>query len=202
MEESTSQSTINPAVNQKPRNRRLLMLFIALLGGVSIFAIISSQRVSAESQNTLKNSSATTSTTVTENKKKPIGSTFKFPIAGTKPALDIQYTLDSAELTNQIVINGQRAFAVPGRQFLLVNLKLTNSSTQDVTINTRNYVRLTANTTSKEWIAPDIHNDPVVVQAISTKYTRIGFPVNSGDKNFTLQVGDITGSKKDIKVDF
>ena len=68
-------------------------------------------------------------------------------------------------------------------------------------MNTRDYVRLTVNNGS-EWLAPDIHNDPVEIQAISTKYTRIGFPISDTDKKLKLQIGEINGDKEivDLKL--
>jgi hypothetical protein len=71
-----------------------------------------------------------------------------------------------------------------------------------IEINSRDYVRLIVDGNTKEMLAPEIHNDPVEAQAISTKYTRVGFPINTSDKNLVLQVGEINGPKQTIKLEF
>lgn len=108
-----------------------------------------------------------------------------------------KYNIQSAELDNQIIIKGAKATAVKGRAFLVINLKITNSNSQTIQINTRDYIRLSVNG-SAELLAPDIHNDPEEIQANSTKYTRVGFAVNESNKSLKLIVGEISGSKTDI----
>lgn len=127
---------------------------------------------------------------------------YEFPIRDNKgvEVSKIRYEITSIELYDSIIYKGQRARAVEGRAFLILNLKLLNQYTQEIAINSRDYIRLSVNK-KDEKIAPDIHNDPVKVQAISTKYTRIGFPINESDKNnLNLYVGEINGEKQAIDV--
>ena len=112
----------------------------------------------------------------------------------------IKYEIISAEKRNEIIVKGQKATAVKGRSFLILNLKITNVYSKTVQIDARDYVRLMVNN-SDEKLAPDIHNDPVEVQAISTKYTRLGFPINESDTNLTIQIGEINGNKESIKLE-
>lgn len=131
----------------------------------------------------------------------PINRDFTFPLKDEsgKDIGKITYTIQNAELRDEIVVKGQKATAVKGRTFLILNLKITNGFNQTIQINSRDYVRLIVDN-SPERLAPDIHNDPVEVQAISTKFTRLGFPINDSDKNLVLQVGEIDGDKSDIKL--
>jgi len=119
---------------------------------------------------------------------------------GKEPEKKLKMTIEKAELVDEIVVKGQKATAVPGRTFLILSVKLTNPTQQTIKMESRNYVRLSVNKNESEFLAPDIHNDPVEIQAISTKFTRIGFPVNTKDQDFVLQVGEITGEKQKVEL--
>lgn len=130
-----------------------------------------------------------------------INKTYSFPIKDTsgKEVSKFKYTLESAELRNEIILNGQRVPTVQGRTMLILNVKLINDFTKPVQINAKDYVRLTVNNASGEKLAPDIHNDPVDSQASSTKPTRVGFFINETDKNLTLYVGQYVGDDSSKK---
>jgi hypothetical protein len=138
--------------------------------------------------------------------KKPLASQtlnkeFKFPLkdAKGKEVSQLSLMIQNAELRDEIIVKGQRATSIKGRVFLIVNLKITNSYTQSIQVNSRDYLRFIINGSSEK-LAADIHNDPVEVQAISTKYTRLGLPINDTDKDIVLQIGEITGKKESIKL--
>jgi len=107
-------------------------------------------------------------------------------------------------LQKQIIVQGQRASAVNGRVFLILNLKITNNLEQTIQLNTRDYLRLIVVSNQSEQLAPDIHNDPAEVQAISTKYTRVGIALDEGDakKKIQLKIGEINGEKQTIDLNF
>jgi len=128
---------------------------------------------------------------------------FLFPLRdGLGESLsDIRFFIEKAELRNEIVVQGKRATAVKGRTFLIITFKLTNQYSQAISMNTKDYLRLSLNGNEEEWLAPDIHNDPVEIQAISTKYTRVGFPINDTDGSLILRVGEINGEKEKITLD-
>ena len=133
---------------------------------------------------------------------KEVNQDFSFTLGTGRNTTSVEFTIENAELVDEIIVGGQRARAVSGRMFLILNLKITNPNTQGIQINTRNFIRVAREAKPEEWLAPDIHNDPVEVQAVSTKQTRVGFPVNSSDQVFTLKVGPIDGEKKDINLSF
>jgi hypothetical protein len=128
-----------------------------------------------------------------------VNKTFSFPLLDSKgkEVSQIKYTIESAELRNEIIVKGQKATAVQGKTFLVINLRLTNDYSKSIQINVRDYIRLMVNK-SEEKLAPEIHNDPVEIQAISTKVTRVGFPINDTDKNLVLQIGEINGKKQTV----
>lgn len=131
----------------------------------------------------------------------PINKVMNFPLKDDKgdEIAKLKYEILNAELRDQIIVKGQKASAINGRTFLIVNIKITNDFGKPVELRARDYMRLSVNN-SKERLASEIHNDPVEVQALSTKYTRLGFPVNETDQNLTLYVGEIGGKKEEIKL--
>jgi hypothetical protein len=134
--------------------------------------------------------------------KQTLNRDFSFPLRDEKgkEVSKLLYTVQSIEERNEIVVKGQKATAIQGRRFLIINLKITNNYGKTIQINARDYLRLVVNG-AEEKLAPDIHNDPVEVQAISTKFTRVGLAINDTDKDIILQVGEISGKKESIKLD-
>lgn len=134
---------------------------------------------------------------------KDINREFEFPIEKVTSGepRKIKFLIQNAELRDEIVIKGQKATSIKGRTFLILNVKLTNNLDKGIEINTKDFVRV-ATKGSEEWLAPDIHNDPVVIQAISTKVTRLGVPINDTDKELVLQIGPIDGAKEKIDLAF
>ncbi len=189
---------ITTAITHKPfsMTKKYLWLFITL-SIVVIFIGFILGRLSIASP------SPTQTPQPVPTEKATINKTFSFPVKGSDgaPVATLAYTITDVAEQNEIILQGEKATAVSGRTFFIVNLKITNPSQQGIQINARDYVRLSTKG-NNEQLAPDIHNDPVMVQAISTKYSRLGFPVNASDKKFVLSVGEINGSKTAIPVNF
>jgi hypothetical protein len=127
---------------------------------------------------------------------------FTFPLidGSGEEVSEFKYLIENAEIRDEIIIKGQKATAVKGRTFLIITLKLKNEYNQPANINSKNYVRLSVNGNKEEWLAPNIHNDPVEVQAISTMYTRLGFSIGEEDKDLILRAGEIDGEKEEINL--
>lgn len=138
------------------------------------------------------------------NQSFEINKDFSFPLKDNNNVdiSKINYTVENAQLLDEIIIKGQKALAVEGKTFLIINLKLTNDFNQPIQINTRDYIRLVIDGKEKDLLAPDIHNDPVEVQPISSKFTRVGFPINENYKKLELKVGEISKDKKNIELKF
>lgn len=120
---------------------------------------------------------------------------------GTKEEETISYKLVSAELTDQIILKGQKATAVEGKKFLIINLKLSNTQEKRVKLDTRDYLRLTIEG-SEDRLAPSMYNDPVELQPISDQNTRIGFSVPDNATNMKLFLGPISEDKTEIDLNF
>lgn len=181
------------------KNKKLLM-FLGIAAVVLIIFIFN--------QNMFKNQSAQQNIPQTKiegaKEKATINREFEFPLKNSKgdEVSKIKYTIESVELRKEILLKGKKASAVSGRIFFVVNIKIANSFDRSIEINSRDYLRVIVGSNEKELLAADIHNDPVRVQAISTKYTRLGFPVNDSAKEFKLKIGEINGEKTDIEVKF
>lgn len=132
-------------------------------------------------------------------KKSPVGVEFPLAIGTNEEGLKISVV--DAELRDSIILKGQKANAVEGRKFLIVNLKITNNDEKRVKLDTRDYVRLSVNG-SEEKLAPSIHNDPVESQPISNQVTRVGFSVNESDSQFKLFIGEISKEKQEVELNF
>lgn len=129
---------------------------------------------------------------------------FKFPLKDDKGEIvgEIKYIIENAELRDEIIIKGKRAYAVDGKEFLVLNLKIVNESNKNISMSTKDYTRLFLNKNENEPLSPSIHNDPVVVDAISVKPTRIGFSISKPDKDIKIKVGEIKGEKTTIDIKF
>lgn len=132
-----------------------------------------------------------------------INKEFTFPLKNSKgeEVSKLKVVLQNAELKDQIIVKTQRISAISGRTFLVLNIKITNEYNKTVQMTTRDYFRISLNN-GKELLAPEIHNDPVEVQATSTKYTRVGLPIDDNVKNIKLYVGEINGEKATIDLNF
>lgn len=151
------------------------------------------QAVAGVNKTTIKEAKATQS----------LNREFKFPLKNEKGETlgEIKYVLENAEIRDEIIVKGKKATAVSGREFLVFNVKVTNDTNQTISMNTKDYVRLFVNGNENEPLSPSIHNDPVVVDAISVKSTRIGFAVNESDKKLQVKVGEIKGNKESIDLE-
>ena len=143
---------------------------------------------------------------IRENAPKPIATqelnkNFEFPLKDEngKDVAKISYMVETANLQDAFIYQGKLAKAVKGRTFLIFNLKITNPYTKTIQINAKDYIRVKLNGKGEQ-LAPEIHNDPVEIQANSTKYTRIGLPVNDTDKNIVLLVGELSGKKQAVNL--
>ena len=193
------------AISHKYKTRTLLskkklgtILFFVI---VAIFVLAGLKITLAQSapRGTNNRTSSTNADVLTA----PINHEFSFVIYDKDKNLadPIKYTVSDAQLTKQIIIKGQKATAVDGRKFLIFNLKLVNDFNQSLFLNSRNYIRVQAKG-SPDKLAPEIHNDTVEVQPLSTKLTRLGLPVNETDREFTIYVGELNGEKEAIPVKF
>lgn len=177
------------------RYKKIVLIIVGAVFILVLFNLLKGKTTETETQ--AKSSNQKIQAPVIKARQ-DINQTFSFSIGNSK----ITYTVENAELQDEIIVKGQIAKAVKGKTFLVLNLKIRNDSNVVVEVNSRNYIRLTINDNKNDKLALEIHNDPVLVQPISTKLTRLGFPIKDEDKNLSLYVGEIEGRKKEIVVNF
>lgn len=186
-------------------NKKILKILLPIiLGLIVIIAISGLIRSLPDAQNKPSDSSSAVApnalATINLDKK------FVFPLRDEKGVTvgTFDYVILSAAIQKQIIVQGQKATAVNGRNFLILNLKVTNNLKKTIQLNTRDYIRLTVTSNPSEQLAPDIHNDSVEVQAISTKFTRVAIALDASDtkKTVHLKVGEIDGEKQNIDLNF
>ncbi|KKU12049.1 MAG: hypothetical protein UX19_C0009G0004 [Candidatus Woesebacteria bacterium GW2011_GWA1_45_8] len=179
-----------------PKRKFLKILLIAL--------VIVGLALAARAIYSLRNSASSINKEVLGAKaSQPVNKEITFPLRDEegKELSTISYLVEKAELMDQILVKGEKATAIQGRTFLIFTVKIKNDYDKSIEINTKDYIRLRI-AGQEELLAPDIHNDPVTVQAISTKYTKLGFPINDSDRQVTLQLGEINGPKETVEIKF
>lgn len=178
------------------RNNKTSQKILFLLGGLLIVALGVSyfRDTSASTDGRLQLASPISRTEVDR--------TFTYTIKDGEgnEISNYSFTIDNAELRDEIVVEGKKATSVAGRTFLVINLEIKNDYDKTIEIDTQDYFRLVMNGNEEMKLAPDIHNDPVEVQPISTKLTRIAYPVNDTDSGFKLYVGEINGDKETVEL--
>lgn len=120
-----------------------------------------------------------------------------------KPVVNkIKLKIADVEKTNQVLVRDQTYTAKNNKLFLIVNLELKNDATIPLNILPGDLVRLTVGTDEENKFAPDLHNNLVLVSALSTKLDRIGFVIPQEAKNFKIYIGELEGKKEIVDVNF
>jgi hypothetical protein len=114
----------------------------------------------------------------------------------------IKFSIDTVEKTDQVLVKDQVFTAKNNKMFLIVNLQLKNDATSALNILPGDLVRLSYGSSPDNKFAPDLHNNLVLVSAISTKTDRVGFVIPNDVRSFKIFVGELEGKKEEINVDF
>ena len=200
MQNTTTFSQQNNSANKRFRLvKKLIPVLGILLIVIVVSLIVINKPIESNDNPTVKSS-----TVNTLKKQVALNREFQFPIKdNTDQEVGImKYTIESAELRDNIIVQGQSATSAPGRIFLVLNLKITNDLDKRLEITTRDYIRLQIND-NHERLEFTIHNDPVEVGAISTRPTRIAIPIDDvDDQKLTLYIGEIKEEKERVEISF
>ncbi len=192
---SNTQSLRNTNITRNLKRNHVMVGVVAVL---LVLAFVAGRFFAPNSTFGLSDQRASAPTPIATQE---LNSEFKFPLKDDKgkTVAQISYLVETANLQDSFIYQGKLAKAIKGRTFLIFDLKITNPYTKTIEINAKDYVRVKVNG-KEEQLAPEIHNDPIQIQANSTKYTRIGLPINDTDKDLILQIGELTGKKETIKL--
>ncbi len=184
------------SMNEKQRKllrRSLLMASFVLLIGILVVII------NAKSSNS--SSIAGVSTTNGSGSSTQISQSYTFNARDNQGRLldkkTIKMTIQSAQLQKQILIQGQPATARTGKTFLIFSIDLENTYTDRAYLPVNQLIRWQDGNKLR---APDVHNDLVLIDPISTKSTRVGYLVNDNQHEFTIKVGEVDGPKQTINL--
>lgn len=130
-----------------------------------------------------------------------LNKTLSIPIKDSKGGVvtNVKYKITSAQLYNEIILRGEKAYPIKGKLFLIVNLEITNEYKQAIDLNATDYLRLSVNGDISKKFSPDIYNE-LQLQPISTKRSRVGFQINDTDNKLILHVGQVEGTKEPISL--
>lgn len=173
----------------------IAVVFAVLLIG----AVVISSLGLLKGKNPLSQSTANTQTKNSENSV-GINKEFNFPIynKGEKTENNLKIVLTTAERSDKILVNGRPASAKDGKDFLILNLEITNPTNDKLSIRPVDFFRFVAND-GKQYAA-DVHNDPVKAEPISIKRTRIGYVIDEQQKTFKFLVGEVNGEKQELEI--
>jgi len=187
--------TLSQTFRQIKRSRKgLISIVIAIVVILGIIVLVNTTVGKSNAQSS--NTAVKKNQEVQPIADQIINRVFQFSVKDKtgKVITNFDYKIIDAQLINEVIINGQKYNPIAGKVFLVINLEITNNFTQTITIQPRDYVPILMNHSSEK-LAPDIYNDPVDVQAISTKPSKLALAINTTDKNILMQVGEITGTK-------
>lgn len=179
-----------PALRYCFRYKKVLILI--LIVGLIGFGISKSKKVTGSP------TAVTNGVQTNGNPTLGINKEYNFPIynKGKKTENNLKMVVTTVERSDKILINGKPASAKDGKDFLIINLEISNPTQDKLNIRPVDFFRLVDDQGNQ--FAADVHNDPVKAEPISIKKTRIGFLVDEKQKSFKCLVGEINGEKQEV----
>lgn len=113
---------------------------------------------------------------------------------------NLTLTFTQASKQPEVLIKGKRAYARNEKTFLILDFNLTNTTSAPLFLNLEDRVRWIES--EQVHIAPQVEQGDLEVRPQSTKRSNVGFVVPEGQKEFTIQVGELNGEKQTFEVEF
>ncbi|MBI4034961.1 MAG: hypothetical protein HY381_01010 [Candidatus Chisholmbacteria bacterium] len=170
----------------------VVLIVILVILGVSLLINRSTRQPSSS---TTQTSSVKTKATAT------IGKSFQFQaVNAQKDTLPVTFTITTIDRKDQIQVKGDPQKASAGKDYLLVRIEIDNPHTDRLAIASTDRIRLESE--SGKLFAPDYHNGNVVIDPLSVRRDAVVFLVDANTKKFSFLVGELTGDKQRLAVNF
>jgi len=172
-----------------------IILALTLTGVIFLFKVLGSNTGSLVGKSSVTNFSPGTQSTI--NRK------FEIPIRDAKGVVtgsNLGITISTVDRSKRILIQGKPATARDTKSFLILNLEVNNSTTNQLTIRPVDFIRLVDS--QENSFAPDVHNNEVIAEPVSIKRTRVGFVIDEDQNSFKFLVGELKGNKETVEVTF
>ena len=135
---------------------------------------------------------------VSEGDKAELNKKFSIAIRssdGKETGQALVINVASLQRTERILYKGKPLVSREGKDFIVINIEIENSTNNRLTVRPVDFFRLVADN-GKNY-APDIQTDPVKVEPLSSKNTRTIYIVTDGRKNLKFLIGEIKGENKE-----
>ncbi len=126
---------------------------------------------------------------------------FSVPIRdkdGKTTGADLKVSATSLERSNNLIYDGKPLSARAGKDFIVINLEVENSTNNRLTVRPVDFFRLVG--LDGRNYAADLQIDPITVEPISTKKARTIFIVDQSQKNFKFLIGDVKGNQETVEI--
>ena len=112
----------------------------------------------------------------------------------------LNMTLQRAEKTDTVLIQGQRSRTINGKTFLIIYFSVDNPDNLLYFTNTNDLFRLVDSDGKR--IAPAVHQGTIDMRPVATKSSQVGFVVDHNANKFTIEIGQTDNRKKTIEINF
>ena len=187
---TTVKKIITGLVNKAKGNPKIAGAIIIVVLLICVAGVVSLKRNGTQTANN--------QTEIKEGPKFYLNKKFNVPIRnkdGETVGNDLIVNVTYLERTNGTYYQGKSLTAKTGKDFIIINMEIENSTNDRLTVKPVDFFRL-IDTNGKSY-APDIQTDPVKVEPVSIKKTRTIYIVSKDQQSFKFLIGEIKGGNKE-----
>lgn len=125
----------------------------------------------------------------------------EFPIrdkSGKETGNKLTVTFTSLERANKVLYSGKPLIAKQGKDFIISNIEIENTTKDRLTVRPVDFIRLVDNEGRN--YAADLQTNPLKVEPLSIKKTRTIFIASEDMKTLKFLIGEINGNRETVEV--